>query len=128
MTKKTKNSVKSTDVAVKDAMRSGAKKSASSRSSKVITVLSIFLLMTAIIGIIVYLLFSLKEQRMTCTSPAGNITITYDESSITGYSASAEVKYDLPSQQVYAGSVGIDNYLDEFQGWFEASTDGTCRR
>lgn len=76
---------------------------------------------------IIFTLSSLSTPRLVCKSSQGNISITYDDSSITGYSAS-KLTYDFASQQAYAEQVGVDQYLNEFSDWFAGHTDGSCRR
>lgn len=95
---------------------------------RVLTATSIIVFIIAIIGVLFFLISSFRMQKLSCTSQSGDITITYDDQGITGYTASAAIKYDLVEQQDYAKRIGIEEYLAEFTGWFEASTNGICQR
>ena len=87
-----------------------------------------FLLM--IIGIIaaVFLVFKAVDSttnKLECTSKEGNITINYSDSEIIGYTSSG-ITYDLDGQKEIAKKVGVPEYLEQFNEWFEKNTTGTC--
>lgn len=98
------------------------------KAKKILSVFSIIIFVVAIVALVLFLLFSFRTNKLSCTSQQGDIIITYDEQGITGYTASTTFDYNLEGQQQYAERVGIDYYLDEFTGWFEAATEGTCNR
>lgn len=75
---------------------------------------------------IIYFVFSTSE-KMVCESDDGNITIMYNDDSITGYTANG-VSYDLDGQQEIAKQIGVEKYLDQFELWFTSNTTGSCKR
>ncbi len=84
----------------------------------------------AIITIILYGLVSYKISlhyyELECQSNEGHITLIYNKSKITGYTA-GKINYNLSQQQVVAKKMGIDNYISQFIDWFEDTTTGTCK-
>ena len=80
-----------------------------------------------ILFIAIFVITSANSKKMECKSKEGNITILYNEKTITGYTASG-ISYDFDGQQEYADQVGIEAYLDEFATWFSNNTTGTCTR
>lgn len=80
-----------------------------------------------VLGIIVFFVISATSKKLVCKSNEGNITIMYNDKTITGYSAKG-ITYDLDNQKEYAEKIGIDSYLDEFSNFFSTNTTGTCNR
>ena len=66
-------------------------------------------------------------KKMVCKSDEGNITIMYNDKTLTGYTANG-ISYDYDGQKEYADQVGVDAYLTEFATWFSNNTTGTCSR
>lgn len=66
-----------------------------------------------------------RSDKLVCKSKEGNITIMYNKRGINGYSA-VNMKYNLSEQKNYAKQVGIDEYIKEFNYWFETNTSGSC--
>ena len=66
-------------------------------------------------------------KKLTCKSNEGNITISYNDKGIIGYTSKG-ITYDLEGQQEYAKIVGVDAYMEEFTNWFESATTGTCKQ
>ena len=68
-------------------------------------------------AIILYMIISYKKSlhyyELECQSNEGHITIIYNKSKITGYSAS-KISYNLVQQQNEAQKMGIDNYISQF--------------
>ncbi len=89
--------------------------------------LSIVLVSIAILGIIIFGVISATSKKLVCKSNEGNITIMYNNKSITGYTANG-IEYDLEGQKKYADQVGIDAYLNEFSTWFKTNTTGSCTK
>lgn len=85
-------------------------------------VVGIIVLALVIIGIV-----SVTSEKMTCKSSIGNITLMYNDETLTGYTATG-MTFDLDQQKAYATVVGIDAYLDEFADWFADNTNGVCVR
>ncbi len=94
---------------------------------KVLIIIGGIVLGFVALGCAIFAIVSLSSHKMKCESSAGNITIMYNDEKITGYTATG-MSYDLETQGEYAKEVGIENYLTEFNDWFEKHTDGTCKR
>ena len=78
-----------------------------------------------IIGVGVFLYISNTSSKIVCKSTNGNITIFYNDDTLTDYTVS-NMSYNIDIQKVYAKSVGIDTYLKEFKVWFSENTNGSC--
>lgn len=90
-----------------------------------IVIFFILIIVGVFIFFIVYV--SSNSKKLVCKSNEGNITILYNDETITGYTANG-MTYDLDTQKQYAEQVGIDVYLDEFSNWFSTNTTGTCTK
>ena len=80
-----------------------------------------------IIAIVIIAVVFATGKKLKCTSSQGDITLIYNDKTITGYKGK-NIGYDLEEQQEYAKLIGVEKYLDEFTEWFEDNTDGTCKR
>ncbi len=80
-----------------------------------------------IIGIIIFFVVSKTSKKLVCKSNEGNITIMYNDKTLTGYTARG-ISYDLDVQKSYAEQVGIEAYLEEFSTWFSNNTTGSCTK
>lgn len=80
-----------------------------------------------IIGLIAYFIMNRNVSKMTCKSDLGDITIKYNEKTLTGYYAS-KIKYDFDGQKAIADKIGVETYLQEFDNWFADKAGGTCQR
>ena len=100
-----------------------------SHAGLIITIIIVFIL---IVGAIVFALFKIfgdainNSDKLVCTSNIGNITIFYNGNDINGYEATGQLTYNLDEQKEVAKIKGIDNYIIEFNSWFEKNTYGTC--
>ncbi len=94
---------------------------------KVLIIIGGVVLGFAVLGIAIFAIVSLTSQKMKCTSSVGNITLMYSDNTISGYTATG-MSYDFDTQKQYAQSIGVEDYLDEFEDWFEENTDGVCTR
>lgn len=79
-----------------------------------------------ILFIMVFTITSANSNKLVCESAEGNITIMYNDKTITGYTA-VGFSYDLDGQKEYAEQVGIDAYVKEFSEWFNSNTTGSCK-
>ena len=79
------------------------------------------------LGAAIFIIVSATSKKMKCKSKEGSITLMYASKGLRGYTAK-NMSFDLDEQQEYAKIIGIENYLDEFEEWFEANTTGTCSR
>lgn len=66
-------------------------------------------------------------HKFVCKSPEGSITISYNDSTITGYSANG-ISFDLEGQKEVARQLGVEGYMDSFEIWFTGNTSGSCER
>ena len=80
-----------------------------------------------VLAVIIIAVVSLTSKKMVCESNEGNITLMYNDETITGYTANG-IKYDLDGQKAYAERIGVDAYLDEFATWFKNNTTGSCTK
>lgn len=80
-----------------------------------------------ILVVAILVIVSITSKKLTCESSEGNITIMYNDETITGYTANG-MSYDLDQQKAYAEQIGIDAYLTEFSTWFSNNTSGTCSK
>lgn len=94
---------------------------------KVLTVIGAIVVVIIIIFVVLFVFTSLTSKKLECKSSEGNITIMYNDKTITGYTANG-ITYDMDGQQVVAEQMGIDAYINEFSTWFGNNTSGTCTK
>lgn len=94
---------------------------------KALIIIGSFAVGIVILGIVIFSVISITSKKMVCKSSEGNITIMYNDKTLTGYTANG-ISYDYDGQKEYAVQVGIDAYLTEFANWFSNNTTGTCSR
>lgn len=94
---------------------------------KILMIIGGFVLGVLVLGGIIFGIVSINSKKLVCKSNEGNITIMYNDKTITGYTAKG-IGYDLDGQKEYAERIGIDEYLDEFSIWFSNNTTGSCER
>ena len=94
---------------------------------KALIIIGCILAGIVLLAIIIFLIVSATSKKFECTSSQGSITLMYSDTTINGYYSNG-LSYDLDTQQAYAEQVGVENYLSEFNDWFEANTDGTCAK
>lgn len=80
-----------------------------------------------IIVVAIFAITSFSSKKLKCTSDEGEITIMYNDETLTGYTAK-NITYDLNGQKEIAEQIGVEEYLDQFTDWFEENTSGTCKR
>lgn len=98
------------------------------KRNKVVTILAIiggFVVGIIVLAIVIISIVSASSEKLICKSDEGNITIMYNDKTITGYTA-VGISYDLDGQKKYAEQVGTDAYMQEFSTWFRNNTSGTC--
>jgi len=91
----------------------------------IVVALTVIILLVA--GYLVYMFMDTMTKKMVCESNTGNISITYNKTTIVGY-RSNNITYDIYEQRTYADEIGIKQYLDEFENWFKTTTNGSCKR
>lgn len=94
---------------------------------KTLMIIGCFFVGIIILVIIVFSVISATSKKMVCKSDEGNITIMYNDKTLTGYTTNG-ISYDYDGQKEYANQVGVDAYLTEFATWFSNNTTGTCSR
>lgn len=78
-----------------------------------------------VLFLVIFSVVSLNSNKLICKSSEGNITIMYNDSTITGYTANG-ISYDMDQQKKVANQVGINSYISQFTTWFETNTTGSC--
>lgn len=94
---------------------------------KLFTIIGGIVFFAVIAGVIIFFVVSATSKKMICKSSEGNITLMYNDDTLTGYTAKG-MTFDLDEQKKYAEQIGIEAYLDEFAEWFKNNTTGTCDR
>ena len=94
---------------------------------KVLKIFGIIIASIVVLFVIIWGITSLTSKKMVCKSDTTNITIYYNDKTITGYVVTGGT-FDLDEQKAYAESVGIESYLTEFIIYFSTNTNGTCTR
>lgn len=94
---------------------------------KALMILGGIVLGIIVLVVIFFVVISATSKKMVCKSDEGNITLMYNDKTITGYTAKG-ITYDLDEQKKYAEQVGIDAYLSEFAEWFSNNTSGSCNK
>lgn len=98
------------------------------KKNKLVMILAIiggFVVGLIIIVLAIFSITSSNSDKLVCKSKEGNITIMYNESGITGYTASG-IGYNLEEQKLVAEKFGINRYITEFNNWFISNTSGSC--
>ena len=82
-------------------------------------------LATVVLAVTIFIFVSKTSEKLVCKSKEGNITIMYNDNTITGYKA-VGMTYDLDGQKKIAKQIGIEEYMKQFKIWFSENTTGTC--
>lgn len=80
-----------------------------------------------VLFVVIFAIASMGSNKLVCKSNEGNITIMYNDETITGYTANG-VSYDLDEQKAYAEEIGVEAYIEVFSAWFKAKTTGSCTK
>lgn len=94
---------------------------------KVLMIIGGIVVGIVILFIVIFAITSMTSKKLVCKSKEGNITIMYNNNSITGYTAKG-ITYDMEGQKNYAKKVGINAYIKEFSTWFSTNTTGKCTK
>lgn len=92
---------------------------------KVLTIIGGIVVALVVIIVIIFIFVSMTSEKLVCKSKEGNITIMYNDKTITGYTAKG-ISYDLDGQKKYAEQIGIEEYIKEFSKYFSTNTTGSC--
>ena len=98
------------------------------KKNKLIMILAIiggFVVGVILLFVVIFSITSANSDKLVCKSKKGNITIMYDDTRITGYSATG-MSYNLDEQKKVAEKIGMDNYIIQFNDWFISNTSGSC--
>ncbi len=93
---------------------------------KVLTIIGGIVVGVVVLGLAIFLLVSATSKKLVCKSDKGNITIMYNDKTLTGYTVK-NVSYDFDNQKEYAKEIGVKAYIKEFKEFFESHTTGTCK-
>lgn len=80
-----------------------------------------------ILAVFIIYKISVNSNKMTCKSSIGNITIMFNDKTLTGYYAKG-LEYDLDGQKNIANRIGVGEYLNQFEEWFKSNTGGSCEQ
>ncbi|MEG2620771.1 MAG: hypothetical protein RSA10_01585 [Bacilli bacterium] len=94
---------------------------------KVLMILGGIVLGLVVLVIAIFTIVSFTSKKLVCESSQGNITIMYNDKTITGYKASG-MSYDMDQQKTVAAELGIKKYISDFSVWFSTNTTGTCKK
>jgi len=92
---------------------------------KVLMIIGGIVLGFAVLFIVIFAITSATSNKLVCKSDEGNITIMYNDKTITGYTANG-ISYDMDGQKKVAEQIGIDSYITQFKQWFSTNTTGSC--
>lgn len=92
---------------------------------KVLMIIGGIVLGFAALFIVIFAITSATSNKLVCKSDEGNITIMYNDKTITGYTANG-ISYDMDGQKKVAEQIGIDSYITQFKQWFSTNTTGSC--
>ncbi len=93
---------------------------------KVLTIIGGIVVGVVVLGLAIFLLVSATSKKLVCKSDKENITIMYNDKTLTGYTVK-NVSYDFDNQKEYAKEIGVKAYIKEFKEFFESHTTGTCK-
>lgn len=94
---------------------------------KVLTIIGGLFLGVVILIVIIFLITSSTSEKLVCKSNEGNITIMYNDKTITGYTANG-ITYDMDAQKKIAEEIGTESYISQFEVWFKTNTTGSCTK
>ena len=94
---------------------------------KILTIIGGIVVGLIVLGILLFVIISITSKKLVCKSSEGNITIMYDNKTITGYTA-VGLSYDMNSQREIAEEVGIKEYIEDFIEFFNENTTGSCKK
>lgn len=92
---------------------------------KILAIIGVVVVVLIILFVVIFSIISSSSEKLVCKSNEGNITIMYNNSGITGYTA-RNMSYDIDTQKEYAKEIGMENYITEFNDWFISNTSGYC--
>ena len=91
-----------------------------------VSVFAVIIIFVVAIFLIISLAVKSANHQLVCTAPEGSITISYNDSTITGYVAAGGITYDFDEQKSICEKMGTEEYMKEFDEWFRKNTSGTC--
>ena len=94
---------------------------------KTLMIIGGFVLGFVCIGVVIFIIVSATSKKLVCTSSRGNITIMYNDETITGYTSSG-ISYDMEQQKTVVEKIGIEKYLEDFSSFFSNGSDGSCKK
>lgn len=94
---------------------------------KALMIIGGIVLFFIILFVVIFSITSATSKKLVCKSDQGNITIMYNDKTITGYTAKG-ISYDLDAQKEYANEIGVEAYIKEFSRFFSTKTTGSCTK
>lgn len=92
---------------------------------KILMIIGGITVATVVLAVTIFFFVSKTSEKLVCKSKEGNITIMYNDNTITGYTA-VGITYDLDGQKEIAKQIGVEEYMNQFKAWFSENTTGTC--
>lgn len=84
-------------------------------------------ILSVVVMVVLVLTNNNGNKELICQSNMGNITLTYNNTTIIGYTAK-DYSYDLLAEKARAEEIGMSKYIDEFSNTFNTNTFGTCTK
>ncbi len=83
-------------------------------------------------GIVALLFFTLFSKvlntgdKLECTSPTGNLTLSFKDEELIGYVATGDITFDLTEGKATNKKYGEVKYKEIINKWFVTNVGGTC--
>ena len=84
-------------------------------------------ILSVIVMVVLVLTSDKGNKELVCTSSTANITLTYNNATIVGYT-SKNYTYDLLAEKSRAEQIGMNKYIEEISNTFNTNTFGTCTK
>ena len=90
-------------------------------------VILIIVALVAIVGVLLFVFVFNQKDKLECKSSSGSITISFSKDDIIGYVTTGKLTYDLDKGKSAFKQLGKEEYIKQFNTWFETNTDGSCK-
>ena len=92
---------------------------------KVLMIIGGIVVVIIVIIVVMFVVVSMTSKKLVCKSDDNNITIMYNDDTITGYTAKG-ISYDLEGAKAYAETIGLNAYLNRYADFYRGNTGGDC--
>lgn len=93
---------------------------------KVLMIIGGIVVVIIVIIVVMFVVVSMTSKKLVCKSDDNNITIMYNDDTITGYTAKG-ISYDLEGQKKLVEAMGVKSYLNWFVDLYRINNDNaTC--